>query len=382
MGITAVEIVYRGVFQKQLATKISRSIVLAARKEGKYGISFGRYGDSPERNGIPAKQFAYVAATQEELQEVAARYEPKEGQVDVSIVLDDTLCKGVESWGWYGLQPINKLTKEGGTVLVASDKEPQDLIPHIHRSDRPYNLAIVKGDASFAGLWVYKDDHTDARVLGAAVKVCPELVSMSSMEQAIRENLKDDEALVESARGSYEDVKKHPVSPGEGDPEEPFRFDLLTWKEMREGLAVEGIGAGHNFPDMEGGYQPDRNPYFRKWSTRTMRPVVQFDKCTKCTLCWIACPDSCFDVTPEYYYDANVEACCGCGVCEAICPVRGCITMVNETVFADRESQYVMWKKDPEAYRQWAQEKIAAGKVENRHPVTGWAGAFGELKSA
>ncbi|MGZ6125159.1 MAG: hypothetical protein ACXWLR_09375, partial [Myxococcales bacterium] len=57
----AVEIVYRGIFQKKLAANISRAIVLAAHREGKPGISFGRYGDSPERNGIPAKYFAIVA---------------------------------------------------------------------------------------------------------------------------------------------------------------------------------------------------------------------------------------------------------------------------------------------------------------------------------
>ena len=66
---------------------------------------------------------------------------------------------------------------------------------------------------------------------------------------------------------------------------------------------------------------PERNQYFKKYTTRTMRPVVDFDKCVKCTLCWLQCPDSCFDVTPEHLYDANMEACCGCGVCE-VCPVR------------------------------------------------------------
>ena len=53
MSTVAVEVVYRGIFQKTLARNIVRSIVFAARKEGKYGTAFGRYGDSPERNGIP-----------------------------------------------------------------------------------------------------------------------------------------------------------------------------------------------------------------------------------------------------------------------------------------------------------------------------------------
>ena len=61
MSTVAVEVVYRGIFQRTLARNIVRSIVFAARKEGKIGTAFGRYGDSPERNGIPAKQFAVVA---------------------------------------------------------------------------------------------------------------------------------------------------------------------------------------------------------------------------------------------------------------------------------------------------------------------------------
>jgi len=43
----AIEIIYRGIYQKTLAKNISRAIVLAAHEEGKPGISFGRYGDSP-----------------------------------------------------------------------------------------------------------------------------------------------------------------------------------------------------------------------------------------------------------------------------------------------------------------------------------------------
>src|SRR5271167_1338386 len=150
----AVEIVYRGIFQKTLAKNISRGIVLAASKEGKPGISFGRYGDSPERNGIPAKAFAIVATDDLTLEEGMAKYEPKE--VDVSIVVDDTLCKGVESWAWYGLQPINRLLKPEGTLIVTSREDPEALIEMMHRKDQPYRLAVVKATPSFSGLWVYK----------------------------------------------------------------------------------------------------------------------------------------------------------------------------------------------------------------------------------
>src|SRR6266508_2149760 len=169
----AVEIVYRGIFQQKLATNLSRAIVLAAHEEGKPGISFGRYGDSPERNGIPAKSFAIVATDDLTLEEGMAKYEPKE--VDVTIAVDDTLCKGVESWAWYGLQPINRLLKPGGTLIVTSREEPDALIAMAHRKEHPYRLAIVKSTPSFSGLWVYKDDHTDVRILGAMARLLPEL---------------------------------------------------------------------------------------------------------------------------------------------------------------------------------------------------------------
>ena len=41
----SVEVVYRGIFQKRLANRISRGVVLGARKEGKVGTAFARYGD-------------------------------------------------------------------------------------------------------------------------------------------------------------------------------------------------------------------------------------------------------------------------------------------------------------------------------------------------
>src|SRR5713101_1712697 len=163
------EVVYRGIFQKNLAARITRGIVLSARKAGKWGIAFGRYGDSPQRNGIPAKDFAIVTDTQEELEQHMARYEPKE--LHVTICVDDTLAKGVESWAWYGLQPINRLIKPGGTLIVTSMQDPDTIIGMTHRKDAPYTLTLIRAKASFSGLWVYKEDHTEVLILGALAKI-------------------------------------------------------------------------------------------------------------------------------------------------------------------------------------------------------------------
>ena len=357
----AVEIVYRGIFQKTLAKNIGRALVLAAHREGKPGITFGRYGDSPERNGIPAKNFAIIATDDLTLEEGMAKYEPKE--VDITIAVDDTLCKGVESWAWYGLQPINRLLKPNGTLIVTSHQTPETLVAMAHRKQQPYQLAIVKGSASFSGLWVYKDDHTDVRILGTVAKVLPQLCSLASVEQVIREEWHD-ELKVTSARKSHAQTAPITVTSAQGNPEKPYEFTFPKWTEMREGIAIPSIPHGHAMTDpnngKSGGYRPERNPTFKKFTTRTMRPVVNFDTCIKCTLCWLQCPDSCFDVTPEGLYDANMEACCGCGVCEAVCPVKDCVTMVNETEFKDNASQWEAWRKDQKDYGVWLQNKIKA----------------------
>jgi pyruvate ferredoxin oxidoreductase delta subunit len=339
-----------------MAKNLCRGVVLAARKEGKIGVAFGRYSDSPERNGIPAKQFAVVSDNEEELQDFLSRYEPDNN--DVTIVVDDTLCKGVESWAWNGLQPINKLLKGSGTLLVTSTQSHEELIRDIHRKGAPYNLAIVKSAASFSGMFVYKDDHTDVRLLGALASVAPHIVSLDSIAAAISDQWKSD-LKVASAKRTYDLVKQVPVGADQGNDETPFSFDLPGWTKMEEGLVIRGLPARQDVPGWEGGFVPGRNVTFKKFSTRSMRPVINFDTCTKCTLCWLHCPDTCFDIAPDGHYDANMESCCGCGVCEAVCPVAGCVTMINEEAFEDNASQWQMWSQDKAGYAAWLSGMVA-----------------------
>ena len=306
--------------------------------------------------------------------ETLPQYEPTE--VDVTINVDDTLCKGVESWAWYGLQPINQLTKPGGTLIVTSRQDADSLIRDMHQKDSPIGLSILKSTVSFSGLWVYKDDHTDVRVLGNLCNVCPQLVSLKSMLETIREQT-GSETKVASAQKAYDTATIRQVEPGEGNPEIPYSFVLPGWKEMQEGVVIKAIEAGGGFRGGEGGYQPVRNEVFKKYSTRSMRPVINFETCIKCTLCWLQCPDTCFDVTPDGLYDANMESCCGCGVCEAVCPVPDCVTMVGEAEFEDNNSQWEMWQKDKEGYNSWMTLLVDKQKSETRthgfHHVGGYA---------
>jgi hypothetical protein len=49
---------------------------------------------------------------------------------------------------------------------MTSLQRPEELLKDIHKKESPYNLALIPAKASFSGLWVFKEDHTEARVLG------------------------------------------------------------------------------------------------------------------------------------------------------------------------------------------------------------------------
>lgn len=339
----SIEVVYRGIFQKTLAQRICRSVVLAARKKGHTGTAFARYGDSPERNGVPAKQFAVVAADELELEASMAKYEPS--VVDVSIAVDDTLVKGVESWAWYGRQPIWKPVRANGWLLVTSDKRPDEVLAQTDKAERPYTLGIVPGGASFAGLWVYKDDHTDFRVLGALAKILPQWIALADAKAASLDLAKGDQSAVASVQYGYDSTAMRPVKAGEGTSgHEVLQFTKPGWTTMRPGIIVEARKPG------------ERNPYYKKYGARTMRPVVNFDTCIKCTMCWLDCPDECFEVTPEGHYEVVYEACIGCGICAQVCPVKDCIVMVDELKFTDNKDKWQLWKQDRPTYNAWFED--------------------------
>ncbi len=344
MSAGAVDVTYRGVFQKNLAGVITKELVKAARREDKFGGTVARYGDSPERNGIPAKQFAVIASDMASLQVEMTKYEPD--NVVVVAVMDDTLAKGIESWAWYGVRPINLNLAPGGTLLVISRQDPAALLKWIPRRPQPWTLAILPGEPSFGGLWVYNDDGTDYRTMGAIARVTDGLVSLESLI-AQAAGTRDGGKREQQLREGYEAVQLHQVAAGEGAEDTYVPVQMPDWTQMREGLVVPAVEVGRT------------NELFMKYTTRTARPLIKFDACVKCQICYTVCPDECFIPTPEGHYDVNYDHCCGCGICAQSCPVSGCIEMVNEAVFDGNEPLHGVYERDPAAYEELRAEKLA-----------------------
>ncbi|MGI5892351.1 MAG: 4Fe-4S binding protein [Bacillota bacterium] len=61
-------------------------------------------------------------------------------------------------------------------------------------------------------------------------------------------------------------------------------------------------------------------------SWRFYRPVIDREKCAKCLLCWVYCPDAVID---RDSLEIKYQYCKGCGICAEECPAKA-ISMVRE----------------------------------------------------
>ena len=88
----------------------------------------------------------------------------------------------------------------------------------------------------------------------------------------------------------------------------------LTWKDLEIGFIVT---------------EPGNASQYKTGDWRSQRPILDKEKCNKCTLCYIFCPEGCIERNAEGYFEANLFYCKGCGICAEECR-RKAITMVEE----------------------------------------------------
>lgn len=55
---------------------------------------------------------------------------------------------------------------------------------------------------------------------------------------------------------------------------------------------------------------------------RTFRPIINVEKCKRCLLCWIYCPEGCIERLEDDRIQIDYDYCKGCGICANECPTK------------------------------------------------------------
>jgi len=88
----------------------------------------------------------------------------------------------------------------------------------------------------------------------------------------------------------------------------------FTWRNMEVGNIVTEAG----------------NASLRRTGDwRSDRPILDKEKCNKCGLCWLYCPDGAVELLEDGYYEPDLYYCKGCGICADVCK-REAIIMIQE----------------------------------------------------
>ena len=142
---------------------------------------------------------------------------------------------------------------------------------------------------------------THERILGGIAAIDPAVISIEAVEAYLLDKTKQ-KHRAEAARVAYESLRQEAnppeskvVTPNDGIVWTHERPVLPKWFEMAEGAVVPAVKRGFEM----GPRGTNEKCQVQARHHQDAETCRRFDLCTKCTLCWVECPDECFDPTTD-----------------------------------------------------------------------------------
>jgi pyruvate ferredoxin oxidoreductase gamma subunit len=276
----------------QGAVTSAEMIALAAINEGKFAQAFPSFG--PERRGAPVLAFNRVSTTSP-IKLRAAVIKP-----DIVVVLDQ---------GLLTIMDVTAGMKANGILIINTSKTIDDI-----KSDicMPCKVAIV--NATIIARKLLGVPIVNTTMLGALIKAT-KIVALESLVEPIGERFGGRaKSNIDACNKAYEQTLLRELTSKElkGDRSFP-KEKLLSWKELPPGCVVTEAGSAKQYRTGD-------------WASE--KSTWDFDKCIKCGLCYLFCPEGCIRQKEDGYFQADYYYCKGCGICSQECPTKA-ITMVE-----------------------------------------------------
>lgn len=260
-----------------------------------------------ERMGSPVASFVKLSKDFEKVRTNEQVYSPQ-----YVAILDDTLLFDVDCTA--GMVP--------GGYLVVNTCRPIEEIKEIIAKNNPPAINIALIDATNIALEYLGRNITNTLILGALLKVAPELFTIDQLSDAIAEQFN-----AKIAQKNMDAIKVVPdatqVYPAEEDIKISYEKDYKTpWSHVKPDLigVKEWDPAGVWYVDKVDGGSLRVNTGAWGVSVATYHP----EYCIQCGNCVFVCPDFCImrEEKDGKWQVVGVDEfhCKGCGNCSEVCP--------------------------------------------------------------
>ena len=277
----------------QGAVTSAELLALAAIGEGKFAQAFPSFG--PERRGAPVLVFNRIS----DAHPIRARVSV--ANPDIVVVLDP------------GLLQITDVTlglKQDGTLVINSPKTLVDIKSEL---EGPWKLAVV--NATSIAREMLGVPIVNTTMLGALVKVTG-IIELESLTEPLKERFgARAKGNIDACHRAYEESQVAELSSVVQKSHRVFQAEVLpSWRELLPGCVVADAGSAKQY---------------RTGDWKSGHPVLNHQRCIKCGICYLFCPEGCIGQNEEGYFEANLFYCKGCGICARECWTEA-IKMVEE----------------------------------------------------
>ena len=273
----------------------SRIAGTAASMEGYYVQDFPLYG--AERRGAPLT--AYTRISDKTILERGVITNPH-----IVIIADDSLLEDPAA------DPLRGT--DDNTIIVINTQGSPDATEKLSIRGR---LALI--DATGISLSVIGRDTAISAAMGAAACKATGVIKKEAVMQAVTKELT-------SIGISSEDVLKRNIEvAGKCFDSLPPSFETHTWDETSPpvsktvimpyeapAVSTPSVLAAGNIIERQTG----------KW--RTFKPVINYDKCNNCWICFVWCPEGVISLDDNESPHIDYDHCKGCLICYEECPVK------------------------------------------------------------
>jgi pyruvate ferredoxin oxidoreductase gamma subunit len=277
----------------QGAVTSAELLAVAAIEEGKFAQAFPSFG--PERRGAPVLVFNRVSNANP----IRARVSVT--NPDIVVILDPGLI--------YITDVTSGLKKDGMVVI----NTPKTLVDIKSELSGPWKLAVVH--ATSIARETLGVPIVNTTVLGALVKATG-IIELESLTEPLKERFgARAKGNIDACHRAYEETEIAELSSVVQKPRQVFETEILpSWRELLPGCVVTEAGNAKQY---------------RTGDWKSERPVLNHQKCIKCGICYLFCPEGCIGQNEEGYFEANLYYCKGCGICARECWTEA-IKMVEE----------------------------------------------------